>query len=322
MLDPHRLSIFRSVMASGSIQAAADNLAMTSSAVSQHMTALQKQTGLDLFDRVGRGIVPTAAAEALLAHSDDAMNQWTRLDSLVDDLREGRSGRLVLGYFASAGAAWLPSVVSRLSREMPDLVVELVLTELNARSSLPDIDVTMDGTENARRPGYRKIPLADDPFVLAVPQGHPLATRRELALIDLKGERWVTNDYLSSPGHRLVAAACSARGFTPRYAVQAQDHYSAIAFVAAGVGITLLPRLAARAVPENVVLVPFSDPPVRHLVAMAREGGPRNRAVDRVLAILLELSQHPSRGSARGSGHGSGRGAPDAGEGSVGGGRT
>ena len=295
MLDPHRLSIFRSVMASGSIQAAADHLRLTSSAVSQHMAALQKETGLDLFDRVGRGIVPTPAAEALLAQSDDAMNQWTRLGSFVEDLREGRSGRLVLGYFASAGAAWLPLAVKRLSDELPDLVVELVLTELNARSTVPDIDVTMDGTENARRHGYRKVALTDDPFVLAVPRDHPLAHERSVHLADLRAERWVTNDYLSSPGHRLVLAACAARGFTPRYAVQAQDHYSAIAFVAAGVGITLLPRLAARWVPTQLVLVPVVDPPVRHLVAMVREGGPRNKAVDRVLELLLELSRHPAR---------------------------
>lgn len=297
MLDPQRLLIFRSVMASGSIQAAADNLGMTPSAVSQQMTTLQRETGLVLFERVGRGIAPTPTAEALLGHSDDAMNQWNRLDSLIDDLRDGRSGRLVLGYFASAGAAWLPSVVKQLSIEQPNLVVELVLSELNARASMPDIDVTMDGTENARRHGYRKLALTDDPFVLAVHRDQPLAQEAVVTLIDLKGERWVTNDYLSSPGHRLVAAACAARGFSPRWAVQAQDHYSAIAFVAAGVGITLLPRLAARAVPEEVALVRIEDPPIRHLVAMVREGGPRNKAVDRVVQLLLELSRHPSRRS-------------------------
>lgn len=296
MLDPHRLSIFRSVMASGSIQAAADNLRMTPSAVSQHMAALQKQTGLALFDRVGRGIVPTPAAEALLVHSEQVMEQWGRLDSFVADLRDGRSGRLVLGYFASAGAVWMPSVVKRLNREMPDLVVELVLTELGARSTLPDIDIAMDNTENARRPGYRKVHLTDDPFVAAVNRDHPLARRDIIELTDLKGEAWVTNDYLAAPGHRMVVAACQARGFTPRFPVQAQDHYSAMAFVAAGVGVTVLPRLAARSVPSPVALVKIADPPVRHLLAMVREGGPRNTAADRVVTLLLELSHHPARG--------------------------
>lgn len=309
MLDPHRLNVFRSVMASGSIQAAADNLRMTPSAVSQHMAALQRETGLDLFDRVGRGIEPTPAAESLLAHSEVVMQQWSRLDSFVADLREGRTGRLVLGYFASAGAAWMPQVVKRLTDDMPDLVVELVLTELGARSTLPDIDVTMDNTENARRSGYRKVPLMADPYVLAVAADHPLAGRPSVDLAELQGQAWVTNDYLASPGHRLLIAACSARGFTPRFAVQAQDHYSALAFVEAGLGISVLPRLASRAAPDGVSLVRIDDAPVRHLVAMVREGGPRNKAADRVVELLLELS-HPASGrrSRRGGSRRSGPG--------------
>lgn len=298
MLDPHRLTVFRSVMASGSIQAAADHLRMTPSAISQQMSALQKQTGLELFDRVGRGIEPTPTAEALLAHCEGVLQEWGRLDSFVTDLRDGRSGRLVLGYFASAGAAWMPAVVKALDAERPELVVELVLTELGARSTLPDIDVTLDNTENARRPGYRKVTLADDPFVLAVNRDHPLAQRSRVSLLDLRDEQWVTNDYLASPGHRIVLAACSARGFTPRFTVQAQDHHSAMAFVAAGVGLTVLPRLAARSVPEDVALVRIDDPPVRHLVAMVRVGGPRNLAAERALELLVELSRHPSRGRA------------------------
>ncbi|MDX5379838.1 MAG: LysR family transcriptional regulator, partial [Actinomycetes bacterium] len=65
MLDPHRLRVFRSVLASGSVGAAADNLRMSSSAVSQHLSALQRDTGLTLFRREGRGLVPTPAALVL-----------------------------------------------------------------------------------------------------------------------------------------------------------------------------------------------------------------------------------------------------------------
>ena len=113
MLDPHRLGIFQSVMVTGSVQEAADNLRMTPSAVSQHIAALQRQTGLDLFDRVGRGIVPTAAAEALIAQAETVLQQWHRLDDYVADLRDGRTGRLVLGYSPSAGSTLLPSIVRR-----------------------------------------------------------------------------------------------------------------------------------------------------------------------------------------------------------------
>lgn len=295
MLDPHRLGVFQSVMVTGSVKEAADNLRMTPSAVSQHIAALQRQTGLDLFDRVGRGIVPTAAAEALIAQAETVLQQWHRLDDYVADLRDGRTGRLVLGYFPSAGSTLLPSIVRQITAEFPDLVVELVLTEVGARSTIPDIDVAMDHTENTRRPGYRKVPLTEDPYILAVHHEHPLARRRAVTLTDLKGEGWVSNDSFANPGHRIVLAACAAKGFTPRFTVQAQDHHSALGFVAAGVGITVLPRLAARIIPDGVVRVRITDPPVRQLVAMVREGGVRNAVADRVLDLLVRLSRHPSR---------------------------
>lgn len=144
MLDPHRIRVFRSVVASGSVQAAADNLGMTSSAVSQHISALRRETGLNLFQRAGRGIVPTDAALVLDAQCDEVMSQWDRLDQVVSDLREGRSGRLSIGYFPSAGAVWMPTLAKRLTREFPDLVLELVLNEVDQRGPGPDIDLVID----------------------------------------------------------------------------------------------------------------------------------------------------------------------------------
>ena len=149
MLDPHRLRVFRSVVASGSVQAAADNLGLTSSAVSQHLSALQRETGLTLFQRVGRGIAPTEAALVLDAQSDEVMSQWNRLDAVVADLRDGRSGRLSIGYFSSAGANWMPSLVKRLTAEFPDLVLELVLNEVEQRVPRLDIDLVIDPPDGA-----------------------------------------------------------------------------------------------------------------------------------------------------------------------------
>ena len=287
--------VFQSVMVTGSVQEAADNLRMTPSAVSQHIAALQRQTGLDLFDRVGRGIVPTAAAEALIAQAETVLQQWHRLDDYVADLRDGRTGRLVLGYFPSAGSTLLPSIVRQITAEFPDLVVELVLTEVGARSTIPDIDVAMDHTENTRRPGYRKVPLTEDPYILAVHHEHPLARRRAVTLTDLKGEGWVSNDSFANPGHRIVLAACAAKGIHP-------------AFHRPGAGPPQRPRVRRGRCRDHRASTtrgahhpgrggPRADhrPPVRQLVAMVREGGVRNAVADRVLDLLVRLSRHPSR---------------------------
>ena len=295
MLDPHRLRVFRSVVASGSVQAAADNLGLTSSAVSQHLSALQRETGLTLFQRVGRGIAPTEAALVLDAQSDEVMSQWNRLDSVVADLRDGRSGRLSIGYFASAGANWMPLLVKRLTAEFPDLVLELVLNEVEQRVPRLDIDLVINPPGGPLPGGYTRTELTEDPFVAIVPRAHPLADRGTIALTDLRGETWVSNDYPRSYGHRLVVATCSAAGFRPRFSVQAQDHYTAIGFVAAGVGVSVLPGLAARSLPASVVRLGIAAPtPVRHLAAVVHDLGAPNPPAARAVALLMELIAHPS----------------------------
>src|SRR5690606_6891288 len=129
MLDVHRLHVFRAVIANGSIQAAAANLGYTPSAVSQHVAALQRETGLMLVSRVGRGIEPTRAGLALAERIDGLLDQLGDLESLVADLRAGRTGSLSIAYFASVGSAWMPQVVRRLSRDFPDIRLNLRLRD-------------------------------------------------------------------------------------------------------------------------------------------------------------------------------------------------
>ncbi len=292
MLDTHRIRVFRSVMASGSIQAAADNLGYTSSAISQQISALQKETGLTLFQREGRGLAPTAAARALAATTDDLMGELSRVDSVIADLREGRSGRLTIGYFASAGAEWMPTLARRLTTELPDLTLELVLNEVPRRGGPPlDLNIVIDVAGAQDPPGSRRVPLAADLYVALVPGDHPLATRSEVALAELEGDTWISNDHPNAICSRILAAACESAGFRPRFAVQAQDHYTAIAFVKAGVGITVMPGLAAHAIPPNadVRVLPLAAPqPVRHIVAVVRDPA-GNPAASRAVELLLEL---------------------------------
>lgn len=69
MIDVTRLRVFRAVVSSGTVQAAATNLGYSPSAVSQHLAALQRETGLTLFEKSGRGIAPTPAGLALATGS-------------------------------------------------------------------------------------------------------------------------------------------------------------------------------------------------------------------------------------------------------------
>lgn len=296
MLDVHRLRVFRSVVASGSIQAAATNLGYTPSAVSQHVTALQRETGLALISRVGRGIEPTAAGRALAVEIDGVLARLGEVESVVGDLRAGRTGALSVAYFASVGSAWMPAVVSTMMREFPAVRLDLALREdvPTDPAERPDVQIAVEQGA-VHRPGLVVRHLLDDPYVAILPAGHQLAGRDEIELAELAEDRWVDNDFARGWCRRNLIEACHAAGFSPPFHVEAHDYPTAMAFVAAGIGLTVLPRLGARQLPPGVVAVPVVSPtPVRSVFVLVRDGVADTPAVRTVVAELVRLASTPA----------------------------
>lgn len=292
MLDAHRLRIFRAVVAAGSINGAAANLGYTPSAISQHLAALQRETGLTLIERVGRGIRPTGAGCAFAEESGQVLERLAALESMASDLRHGHIGRLVLSYFASAGTAWVPAVVAPLTREFPRLRLDLRLIELAGQTPFaPDVEIFVEGAASTSLDGYDVQPLLADPYVAVVPVAHRLAGATEVALLDLKDEAWIDNDLVRGPCRQIVIDACAGKGFSPAFRVETQDYPSAIAFVAAGVGVTVLPLLGASALPDGLRAVPVVDPvPVRHIQVRVRRAVGDHPAARRAVELLRERS--------------------------------
>lgn len=298
MLDLHRLRVFRAVVASGSVNAAAANLGYTSSAVSQHVTALQRETGLTLLARSGRGVEPTAVGLTLAAGIDGVLAQLGGVEALVEDLREGRTGTLSIAYFASVGKAWMPSVARVLHDGFPDLRLDLELRDDSSVGPGPRPDIQLivapphfDGTPEARAHH-----LLADPYVAVVPRAHPLATLPSADLARLAAHRWIDNDFARGWCRENLLAACSSAGFSPSFAIAAHDYPMAIALVDAGVGITVLPCLGAAPLPAGVVAVPLVAPtPVRHIHAVVQNATAHRPPVRRALEALRACAATTTR---------------------------
>ncbi|TQM09230.1 LysR family transcriptional regulator [Pseudonocardia kunmingensis] len=304
MLDTHRLRIFRSVVASGSVQAAAANLGYTPSAVSQHVTALARETGLALFERAGRGLRATAAGLLLAEQADAILDRLGEAEAVIADLKAGRTGALSLSYFASVGAAWLPRVVRRLTGEFPGVRLDLALREwlpddAGARS---DVQIAVERPDFAAWPGFTAHHLLDDPYVAVLPQAHPFADRSEIELAELAGERWVDNDFARGWCRRNLVEACTAAGFRPPFHIEAHDYPTALALVAAGIGITVLPELGAARLPAGTRAVRVVSPvPVRSILAVVRDAvahtPPVRAACEELRAIAGETTRVVTSGS-------------------------
>ncbi|MEL7976799.1 LysR family transcriptional regulator [Isoptericola sp. F-RaC21] len=295
MLDVHRLRVFRSVVASGSVAAAAANLGYTPSAVSQHVAALQRETGLRLLDRHGRGVRPTAAGLALAAQADGVLARLGEAETFVADLRAGRTGAVQLAYFASVGAAWMPAVVHTLTTQFPGVRLDLELREDVPSDAAERADLQLVVAQWGDTPGaagFSAHHLLDDPYVAVVPHDHSLAGRDEIELAELAGDRWIDNDFSRGWCRRNLLEACRAAGFSPAFAVEAHDYPTALAFVGAGIGITVLPTLGAAHLPPGTVAVPAVRPtPVRSIHAVVRDAVADTPPVRAALGALRDVAR-------------------------------
>ncbi len=296
MLDLRRLRVLRAVVRTGSMASAASSLGYTPSAVSQHLAALERETGTVLLERAGRGVRPTDAARLLADVADDVLARLADAEVALAALREGRTGRLHLTSFPSAGASLVPPAVAAFRRSHPD--VELVLGVAEPDEALPalragDVDVAVVVVpDDDADPDLLLVHLLDDPYSVLLPAGHRLAGAPAVDLADLAGEAWVGT--ASAPGHCQQAAldACAAAGFTPSYAVQGDEYPTTQGFVAAGLGVALVPGLALGLVHEQVVVKPLRGAqPARRVSAAVRRARAGEALVQAALAALGEAAR-------------------------------
>ncbi|MFE4217878.1 LysR family transcriptional regulator [Streptomyces sp. NPDC056844] len=303
MLDMRRMQVLRAVVTSGSVTAAAANLGYTPSAISQQVSALEKEAGMPLLERAGRGVRPTEAGRLLSDYAAAIGRTVAEAETALTDLREGRTGRVTVRYFGTAGAPLMAPALARLRETRPGVRFDLHLSD--PHDPLPEVQQGRADLAVVVRPaigepaGVRLIPLLDDPYRVILPAGHPLADRDVLALGDLADEAWVGSERSSDPCQAIVLDACGAAGFTPRFVVESGDYATALGFVAAGIGVALVPRLGLRAVPANVVVREVRGPePVRSICSAVRASmtvpSALNALIDALGEAALALSGHRS----------------------------
>jgi DNA-binding transcriptional LysR family regulator len=295
MLDVRRMQVLRAVVTSGSVTAAAANLGYTPSAVSQQVAALERETGIALLERVGRGVQPTAAGRLLTGHAAVISQNVAEAESALADLRAGRTGRIAICYFGSVGPTLLAPALARLRREYENLTIDLTLTKLEdplRGITQGDTDLTiMVGASAEGRPGIRVVHLIDDPYRAVLPRGHPRAGQRVLNLADLAGEPWVGSE---PPGPCLepVVDACAAAGFSPDFVANSEDYATAQGFVAAGLGVSLIPQLGLSTRHPDVVIRRVRRPePVRAIYAAVREAALAQPAIRTLLDALKSAAE-------------------------------
>lgn len=310
MFDIAALRLLVAVAGAGSFTKAAASLNYTQSAVSRRIASLEEEAGGPLFERLPRGVRLNPAGHALYRHAVDVIDRLARAEQELAALHRGHGGLLHVGAFPTANIALVPAALRAFRQARPD--VEIIAVEgrsgtLTARlaDGALDLAVVSDYPSGlSYADGVTTTPLCEDELLVALPREHRLAGAERIDLFELRDETWLQDAYGDRP--TMLADACARAGFAPRKIVRIAEWTGKLGYVAAGLGVALVPSLAAWAVPEELVLVRLTDPALRRTLHIALPVTPLAAAL--TLRDLLHSHTSPDSGSASGRRRGAGDG--------------
>ncbi|MDQ6687336.1 MAG: LysR family transcriptional regulator, partial [Actinomycetota bacterium] len=269
-LNLTRLRMLREVAHRGSITAAARSLSYSPSGISQQIAALEHEVDAALLQRVGRGIRLTEVGRVLADHADIILDAESTALAAVESARDSFAERLKVGVFATIAAGLLPAVIAALQVNHPELEIET--REVDPEDAIADIRLghldlafLIDYPE-ASEPwpaSLGVVQIGSEDFQVATPTGRLDNDRPRLS--DLADFDWIISGPETYYG-RAVRTACARAGFEPRVKHQVNEQATALAMVAAGLGITLMSELGRTFVPDGVQTHPLRRGLRRHLL--------------------------------------------------------
>ncbi|WP_310529879.1 LysR family transcriptional regulator [Nocardioides sp.] len=304
MIDLAALTSLRAVDTHGSVVGAADALGFTPSAISQQVKRLERQAGVALLERVGRGVMLTEHGRRLVTDGSRLLSDLEQLESGLHRDAGRVAGRLRVASFSTAMRGLVAPVVRTLLDAHPDLA--LTLTE---REPWDTIDLVASGQQDLGIVhSWGDVPLhvpehlvgttiARDVADVIVPRGHRLAGRTRVSPRDLVDEPWVATPE-GTICRQWLMRMYDGTGRAPRIAHVAMEFDSHLALVGAGLGIALIPRLGRGPLADDVVAVAAHRPvPTREITVLHRASmvdSPAVRAVVAALSSRRDRAKPPS----------------------------
>ena len=293
-LTLHQLRMLREVANQGTISAAADALAYTSSAVSQQLAGLERVCGVPVLARSGRNVHLTDAGRELVRHADLLLSGAEAALTAVERVGSAVSGKIEVTVYESVTATLVLPLLRGLRSRYPELDVHT--RQLDPDLAIPllvrgDIDLafTIDYPHApAEAPDdIVRWPVVADRFNLVVPHDDPL-TGRTAPLTDV-----ADRPFISSPAEltcgRCVVAACRYAGFEPNIVHELDDYPTTLQFVAAGAGVALVPDLGLVSPPPGLRMIELATPVSRTVQLACRATSADRPALIAVRDMLTDV---------------------------------
>ncbi len=297
MIDAAGLRVMKAIADEGSFTAAATALGYSQPAISQMVRRLEQRTGTVLVERVGRSVRLTEAGDVLARHAVSVLAALEAAEEEVAAIAGLRAGRVRLMAFPSSSATLVPRALANVRAQYPEVTVTFMegeppesLAALRAGECDLAVAFTYEGTDLGR--GEEDLDqfvshrLLDDEVRLVVPNDHPLAQHPVARIADLASDNWIAG-CPRCRGH--LVQMCHVAGFAPHVGFETEDYVAVLGFVAAGLGIALIPDLIlASASNPGVTILPIDPPSRRTVHAVTTPDLCRVPAVQATIEALVE----------------------------------
>ncbi|QYJ03064.1 LysR family transcriptional regulator [Nocardioides panacisoli] len=291
-MELRHLRYFRAVAEEKHFGRAAERLHMAQPPLSQQIRQLEDELGVRLLDRTTRRVELTAAGRAYLDRVRVVLGEVEAAGDEARRIASGVEGRLVIGCVGSATYSLLPALVVALRREFPLLDVavrgEMLVPDQVAELMAHRLDVAL-----LRPPveelGVRLTTLRRDGLIVLLPDTHPLASRRRLRVEDLRGQDMVVHASRRSVMHGAVVSLCREAGFEPHVRHEVEETSTLVTFVAAGLGIAVVPEPVAALGVDGVTHRPLASPSAYVDLAAAVRAEDDRPAPARALQVLATV---------------------------------
>ena len=297
--DARELRVVKAVADAGSITGAAIALGYSQPAVSQQLKRLEQRLGVAVVERVGRSVRLTDAGRVLARHAPVVTTALDAAAGELAELRGLRSARVRLMAFPSASPTIVPRLLADLAQRHPGISLTYVEAEppeaVDAvREDRADIALTFsypgdrDDPHGTSARGLTVRTIGTDELVAVLPSSHAQAHARVLDVATLSADQWIAG-CPRCRGHLLEL--CARAGFSPRIAFETDNVVAVEGFVAQGIGVATLPRLAVESFPllPGIAIVPLPAGEQRTIHAVTARGADRVPAVKVTLGVLARL---------------------------------
>jgi LysR family transcriptional activator of glutamate synthase operon len=301
-MEVHQLAYFESVSRHLHFTRAAEELNVAQPSVSQQIRKLESELGTPLFHRMKRQVALTEAGKTFLPHARAVLRRLDEARLEVQELSGLRKGSLAVGAPPSVGTHLLPRALAAFSRRHPG--IGLAFREAGSRTLLKlleegELDLAVV-IQPIRHPALETLPLLEEELLLAVPRQHHLASgTNRVPLAQLRDEPFVMLREGTYDLRDQTLAACRRAGFEPYVALDGGEMDSMLRFVAAGIGLAILPEMVLAEIDSHDELVALRrvQPRLSRSLVLARRRDRYFSAAAREFFSVLEATARLRRAS-------------------------